>query len=216
MSSVNSEWELTEEKFLNSRELALLLRKAEELHILGTTKKRKALVRDSMLIHLAIFTGLRRAEICDLKVSDLRIGNSQSHLIVRNGKGSKSRTVRFGKDFKKTLKRYVQWKIDMGELSPASPDPYLLQTERSPKYSVSGIWSRWKKYSKKKLHAARHTFGTYGYQATKDLRMIQKQLGHSKITTTQIYSDVTPEAICDGMNAMEKLAKTLQRVHVGA
>jgi len=213
MNNMNGSWELTEDKFLTSKELSTLLHRAEELYIIGIEKKRKTLVRDWMLINLAIFTGLRRAEMCDLKISDLRIGNGQSHLVVRNGKGSKLRTVRFGKGFKKTLKRYLQWKIDANELSPTNPDPYLLQTERSHKYSVSGLWSRWKKYCPKKLHSARHTFGTYGYQATKDLRMIQKQLGHSKITTTQIYSDVTPEAICEGMNAMEKLTKTLQKVH---
>ena len=49
-------WELTPEKYLNSTELSQLLRKAEELHVLGEAKGRKPLVRDAMIIYTAIFT----------------------------------------------------------------------------------------------------------------------------------------------------------------
>lgn len=201
-------WELTPDKFLNPHELASLMNRAEELYIIGTTKKRKALVRDWLIINLAIHSGLRRKEMCDLKVEDIRIGNGQSHLVVRNGKGGKSRVVHIGKEFKSIIKQYLTWKHGNGELIEGC---YLLRTERSPKYCVAGLWYRWKKYCPKKLHAARHSFGTYTYQATKDIRLVQKQLGHSKVTTTTIYSDVTPEIITAGMDDTEKLIRTLRR-----
>jgi integrase len=70
-----------------------------------------------------------------------------------------------------------------------TPDAYLLRTARTEKFSVSGLWLRWKLHCPKKLHSARHTFATMTYQATKDLRLLQKQLSHSRITTTQIYAD---------------------------
>jgi len=209
---MNENWELTPEKFLNPHELASLLNRAEELYILGTTRKRKALVRDWFIIHLAINTGLRRKEMCDLKVADIHIGNGQSHLVVTNGKGGKRRVVHIGKEFKTALKRYLQWKYDNGELTP---DSFLLRTERSQKYCVGGLWYRWKKYCPKRLHAARHTFGTYAYQATKDIRLVMKQLGHAKLSTTAIYSDCTPDVITRGMDDMERLTRSLRRQKSG-
>jgi integrase len=210
MNNGSTEWELTPEKFLNTHELSTLLKRAQELHDLGIARKRKGLIRDWFLIHTALFTGLRRAEMCDLMVSDLHIGNGQSHIVVRNRKGGKTnQVVHIGGAYKQTLKEYLQWKMEHGELTP---DSHLLRTERSQKYSVSGLWSRWKKYCPKKLHSARHTFATMTYQATKDLRLLQKQLSHSKITTTQIYADVSAEQICSGMDAMERLTRSVCKV----
>ncbi|MDD4869842.1 MAG: site-specific integrase [Kiritimatiellae bacterium] len=202
-----SDWELTPEKFLNPHELATLMNRAEELYVIGTTKKRKALVRDWLIINLAINTGLRRKEMCDLKVEDIRLGNGQSHLIVQHGKGDKKRIVHIGKGFKDVLKKYITWKHAHEELMEGC---YLLRTERSEKYCVGGIWYRWKKYCSKRLHAARHTFGTYCYQATKNIRLVQKQMGHAKVSTTTLYSDCTPEVITQGMDDMERLTKSLQ------
>ena len=203
--------ELTPEKYLNSTELSQLLRKAEELHVIGEAKGRKPLVRDAMIIHTAIFTGLRRAEICNLWVADLRIGPGQSHVIARCRKGGKTnQVVHIGHEFKRTLKEYLLWKERNGELAP---DSYLLRTARSEKFSVSALWLRWRKYCPKKLHSARHTFATMTYQATKDLRLLQKQLSHSRITTTQIYADVTPDQICVGMDAMERLTRAVCKIH---
>jgi len=205
---MNETWELTPQKYLSPVELAKLLNRADELYQLGLAKKRKRFVRDWFLINTAIYTGLRRAEICDLMVADVRVGNGQSHIIVRKGKGGKARTVHIGKEYKAVLKRYIQWKAENNELAP---DSYLLRSDRSEKFSVSGLWIRWKKYCSKGLHSARHSYGTYVYQSTKNLRLCQKQLGHSKITTTQIYADVTPEVICEGMNEMDKLTRALRR-----
>lgn len=210
---MRDEWELTPEKYLNATELSQLLRKAEELYIVGEAKRRKSFVRDWMIIHTAVFTGLRRAEICNLQVADLRIANGQSHIIVRTRKGGKTnQIVHVGREYKRTLKKYLHWKLRNGELTP---DAHLLRTSRSEKFSVSGLWLRWKLHCPKKLHSARHTFATMTYQTTKDLRLLQKQLSHSRITTTQIYADVTPEAICAGMDAMERLTRAVCKIRPG-
>jgi integrase len=207
--TVTKDWELTPEKFLTTDELGRLLQKAEELWVLGETKKRKALVRDAFLIHTAIYSGLRCSEVCDLKVTDLRIGNGQAHLLVRKGKGGKQRTVHLGGGYKRTLKLFLKWKLDQGELHQ---DSYLLRTERSERYCASGLWRRWKKYCPKTLHCARHTNATLLYQASgNNLRAVQRQLGHSRITTTQIYADVMPELMRESMTAMERLAATTKR-----
>ena len=211
MHSVSKNWELTPEKFLNEVELAHMLKKAEELYILGEVKKSKAFVRDAFLIQTALLTGLRNSEMCDLKVVDLKIGNGQSHLIVRHGKGNKERTVHIGKEYKRILKRYLKWKMEQGELEPES---YLLRTQRSKKYTPSAFWRRWKKYCPKTLHSARHTNATLMFQASgSNLRMVQKQLGHSRITTTQIYADVMPDVMQANMTSLEKLTKNICKQH---
>ena len=159
--SMPGSWELTPDKFLNEVEVGHMLRKASDLWTLGEVKQRKSLVRDALLIYTAIFTGLRNAEICDLLVTDLHVGNGEAHLVVRNGKGGKQRIVHLGKDYKVILKRYLQWKMDNQELVPGS---YLLKTERSTKYCPSALWRRWKKYCPShRLHDARHTNATMLY-----------------------------------------------------
>lgn len=207
---MNENWELTPEKFLDRDEIATLLRKADELWTLGEVRKRKDWVRDAFLIHTALSTGLRNSEICDLRVCDLRIGNGSSHLVVQNGKGGKSRRVHVGLEYKRLLKRYLLWKQANGELSA---EAYLLRTKRSEKYSKSALWRRWNRYcAQKTLHSARHTFATMAYAASnQNLRLVQKQLGHSRITTTQIYADVLPEVAVAAMNSMDRLIRNITR-----
>ena len=52
------------------------------------------------------------------------------------------------------------------------------------------------------IHACRHSYGTYLYQKTKDLRMVQKQLGHASITTKTVYADVTIQDTLNGVNGL--------------
>ena len=207
---MNDAWELTPEKFLDRGEIATLLRKADELWTLGEVRKRRDWVRDAFLIHTALSTGLRNSEICDLKVSDLRIGNGSSYLIVQNGKGSKQRRVHFGTEYKRLLKRYLVWKEANGELEA---DAHLLRTKMSPRFCKSALWRRWTKYCPQKtLHSARHTFATLAYAASgQNLRLVQKALGHSRVTTTTIYCDVMPEVAVAAMNNMDRLMRGITR-----
>lgn len=207
---MNDAWELTPEKFLDRGEIATLLRKADELWSLGELRKRRDWVRDAFLIHTALSTGLRNSEICDLKVSDLRIGNGSSYLIVQTGKGSKQRRVHLGTEYKRLLKRYLVWKEAQGELAA---DSYLLRTKRSVKFCKSALWRRWTKYCPQKtLHSARHTFATMAYAASgQNLRLVQKALGHSRVTTTTIYCDVMPEVAVAAMNNMDRLMRGITR-----
>ena len=88
----------------------------------------------------------------------------------------------------------------------------FLRTERSPKYYVSGIYKRWKKHCPNhRLHDARHTNATLLYEATNSLRLVQKQLGHASLATTQVYADVSPEQSIAGVTAMERLTAALKR-----
>jgi integrase len=207
MSEPIKQWEPGPERFLTRQEVATVLAKAEELTLRGKAKHRKPLVRDAMIIWCALYSGLRRFEICDLRIQDLCLANGRSHLVVRRGKNGRGRTVHVGKEFKRLLKDYLIWKAENGELHPGA---HLIRNARGEKYTPTGLWKRWRKYAPNghRLHDARHTNASLLYQATRDLRMVQQQLGHSRITTTTVYATVCPELIQDGMNQMERLARS--------
>ena len=207
---MNPNWEITPEKYLNRQELTALLLRAEEVKTIGIAKKRPQLIRDWMIIRTFIFTGLRRFEVCDLRCGDFNIFGGSSRLIVRRGKGGKTRYVHLPKGYASDVRWYLKWKVERGELQ--NPDDYFLRSERSTKYAPSGIYKRWKKYvPNHRLHDARHTNATVLYEATNSLRLVQKQLGHSSLTVTQVYADISPEQSIAGMNAMEKLLGSLGR-----
>lgn len=204
------QWELTPERFLTQQEVGSVLARAHELMVLGKARKRKPLVRDAMIIFCAIYTGLRRFEICNLQIQDLSLANGRSHLTVRRGKNGKARTVHIGKAFKGILKDYLMWKAENGELHP---DAHLLRNARSEKYTPTGLWMRWRKYAPNghRLHDCRHTNASLIYQATKDLKMVQQQLGHARVDTSSWYARVCPEIIHEGMNRMEDLARVAMK-----
>ena len=204
------DWEITPEKFLNKEELAALLIRADELKTLGIAKKRPQLIRDWMIINTFLFTGLRRFEVCELRCVDFKIFGGNSYLIVRRGKGGKSRHVHLPAGYKKNVAWYLRWKAERNEID--SPEAYFLRTERTEKYTPSGIYKRWKKYCPNhRLHDARHTTASALYAATKSLRLVQKTLGHASIHTTTVYADVSIEQAVEGMTSMEKLVNGMKK-----
>ena len=208
---MNPNWQITPEKYLNKTELTALLLRAEELKTIGISKKRSQLIRDWMIIRTFLFTGLRRFEVAELRCGDFKIFGGNSYLVVRRGKGNKTRHVHLSKGYASDVRWYLKWKVEKGELQ--SPEDYFLRSERSTKYAPSGLYKRWKKYvPNHRLHDARHTAATVLYEATNSLRLVQKQLGHSSLTVTQVYADISPEQSVAGMNAMEKLLGSLGRI----
>ena len=203
-------WEITPEKYLNRQELSALLLRAEEVKTIGISKKRPQLIRDWMIVRTFLFTGLRRFEVAELKCGDFRIFGGNSYLVVRRGKGNKTRHVHLSKGYASDVRWYLKWKVEKQELQ--SPEDYFLRSERSSKYAPSGLYKRWKKYvPNHRLHDARHTNATVLYEATNSLRLVQKQLGHSSLSVTQVYADISPEQSVCGMNAMENLLGSIGR-----
>ena len=207
---MNPNWEITPEKYLNKTELTALLLRAEEIKTIGISRKRAQLVRDWMIIRTFIYTGLRRFEVAELQCGDFKIFGGNSHLVVRRGKGGKTRYVHLPKGYASDVRWYLKWKVERGELQ--SPEDYFLRSKRSPKYGPNGIYKRWKKYvPNHRLHDARHTAATVLYEATNSLRLVQKQLGHASLATTQVYADISAEQSIAGVIAMEKLLGSLNR-----
>ncbi|MGO9020617.1 MAG: tyrosine-type recombinase/integrase [Syntrophobacteraceae bacterium] len=83
-----------------------------------------------MAIDLLTCTGLRVAEAANVRCGDIRAGYGECALFVRDGKGSKSRTVEVPDFLKKHMKQFVVWKACRGE--PTGPDDQLFIVQRGP------------------------------------------------------------------------------------
>ncbi len=206
-----STMEISEIDFFSPEELVHLLKKAEEIYAVGIKKKQKSLVKAWFLIHTALFTGLKRFELCNLKISDINQKNNRFSFSVGGSGSHSARVVELPNEYShKVLRPYIKWKKDNNEFSY---DAYLLQSSRGEKYSVSGLWCLWKKYSLgKKLQCARHTYGLYLYQTTKNLKTIQVQMGHSRISTSAVYANILQQNICLDVDSLSDLATTLKIV----
>ncbi len=149
-------------------------------------------IRDQALLELLYATGMRASEAATVKVGHL---NFESGYIRVIGKGDKERIVPVGQHAKKSVQRYLdqarpQW------VKQASEDA-LFVTHLGRKMSRQTVWGILKKYSrlakvKKKIypHILRHSFATHLLENGADLRVVQELLGHSDISTTQIYTHV--------------------------
>ena len=191
-------WILTPDRYLKESEAKQLRIFTEEKSIVALAKKKKKPVQDWAIIDIALSSGLRASEICNLRLKDLHIGRGESSIFVFKGKGSKDRLVAISDKLKKHLKSFILWKKGIREA--VTPESYLFTTERRSKMSLSAIQKRFKKCSKAaglntrySIHSARHTYGTLLYHLTKDLRLVQKQLGHASSRTTEVYADVLAE-----------------------
>lgn len=202
-------WTLAPNKYLSKPELTILLRKAEDARALGVARRQKQPVRDWAIIRIALLAGLRANEISLLRVSDCFVGYGEGGLVVKRGKGGKTRVVRIGADLKRDIRWLLGWKRENGEYAE---DAFLIRSQRAERMTPGALWRRWKRYCPAhRLHDARHSYGTMLYSNTKDLRLVQTQLGHSRPATTSIYAAVTDEEAREGVrafeDAVEKLAK---------
>ena len=153
--------------------------------------------RDRAILELFYATGIRLNELAGLNIGSV---NPQEKLLRVLGKGNKERIVPFGKPAKNALESYLKKR---GK-SWASPQQTPLFTGRGEKrIAVRTIQQRVNIYLKAVLggrtgaspHTLRHTFGTHLLENDADIRSIQELLGHSSISSTQIYTKVNPKKL---------------------
>ena len=146
-------------------------------------------VRDRALIEVMYAAGLRVSELISLKQADVDV---QSGLVVCHGKGSKERRVPIGKSAIHWLQQYGAIRAGYGK--PTSPHLFL---NRGKPITRQFAWSMIKRYANKagvkdiSPHTLRHSFATHLLQRGADSRSVQALLGHSDISTTQIYTHIT-------------------------
>ena len=198
-----SQWIVTPDKFLTDEESKKLRRMCEEAAIIAKSKGNQLAVRNRLIIEMALGTGLRVSELANLKVDDIHIRKGQYSLTVNNGKGGKHRVVGFNNKLKTLIQEYLDYRKSMSS--------YLFASERGEKMTRFGVGRVFKTMaakagldSKHSIHNLRHTYATNLYKASGyNLRMVQKQLGHSSITTTTVYSDVLNQDLTDALENLE-------------
>jgi integrase/recombinase XerD len=171
-------------KFLSVKEVESLLRQPKDNEARG--------IRDRAMLELLYATGLRVSELVSLRIVDL---NLEDGFLFCRGKGGKERIVPLGDSAKNAINRYL------GESRPRflqKPSDFVFLTYRGQPFTRQGFWKVLKKYaSEAKLedkispHVLRHSFATHLLERGADLRSVQLMLGHSQITTTQIYTHVS-------------------------
>jgi len=202
-------WVLDESKFLSTGEVKRLLRTAKTRAEQSGGSAGRAAVKDYLIVHLALSTGLRVSEVSGLKCGDTLIDDGKCSLVVRRGKGGTPRSVVFNGALKEHLLLYLRWKQENGE--PVTHDaPLLTSRINGASMTTRAIQKAFKRCAARaglsphySMHSLRHTYACHLYKASGwNLRLVQKQLGHASIATTQVYADVMQP---DAHRALERL-----------
>jgi integrase/recombinase XerC/integrase/recombinase XerD len=151
-------------------------------------------LRDRAMFELAYSCGLRAEELVDLDLASVEF---ESERLRVEGKGSKTRLVPIGEPAQEALRRYLErgrpaLERDSGELA-------LLLSKSGRRLHTSDVRRRLRIWVGQAAiaggvspHALRHSFATHLLQGGADLRAIQELLGHSSVSTTQVYTSVEP------------------------
>ncbi len=174
--------------FLTVEEVESLLKQPDETKIRG--------VRDRAMLELLYATGLRVSELVSLKLKDLNMADG---FLLCRGKGGKERVVPIGESARQAIQEYLA-EVRPKMLKKASDSVFLTSHGRA--FTRQGFWKLLKTYAKKSgldlrisPHILRHTFATHLLERGADLRSVQLMLGHTQITTTQIYTHVSRERL---------------------
>ncbi len=193
-----NKYSITPDKFLDANQRKQLLKVCKEKAGLDLLKGRTTWPARYMLVDLALYSGLRVAEICDLKHGDISHG-VDPYIMVNNGKGSKKRVVYIDLPLAKHIRKFESYKKRTLK-QPIGQNDYLFPGRNGSKSPTITLQKSFKvaidaaglpdHYS---IHACRHTFATFLLRDTGNLRYVQKQLGHSNSSMTAIYADILPE-----------------------
>ena len=155
-------------------------------------------VRDRAMLEVLYGSGLRVSELASLKLAEI---NRDEGFLVCRGKGGKERIVPLGRSACDAIGRYL------AEVrSPLDPDgarEELFLSRRGKPFTRQGLWKLIRRHAataglnaaKITPHVLRHSFATHLLERGADLRSVQLMLGHSQITTTQIYTHVSRDRL---------------------
>ena len=152
-------------------------------------------VRDQTMLEVMYSSGLRVSELISLKIQDVYL---EAGFLKVFGKGSKERLIPIGEYAREKLTTYIE--TARPSLLKQKASTYLFIGRTPNPMTRQGFWKLLKKYAllagiQKKIspHTLRHCFATHLLQGGADLRAVQMMLGHSDISTTQIYTLITRE-----------------------
>jgi len=160
-------------------------------------------VRNLALLRLMLDSGLRVSEALALKQRDLDLETGR--LMVRNGKGSKDRGLWINGETLQLLNRWIR------SLNRSSQNGHIFITRDGGKMSRHYVLAMIYRLSKQAglgkrahPHMLRHSFATDLLRQTKNLRLVQKALGHANLSTTQIYTHIVDDELEEAMKGLRK------------
>ena len=171
-------------KFLNLQDIEKIIQAIDTTRPIG--------LRDRAMLELLYATGLRVSELCRLGLGDC---NLDLAIVRTTGKGNKQRLVPAGRDAIRAVEAYL--KDGRAALLKGRASRYLFVTARGGCLTRQGFWKLLAGHGRKAgifhgltPHVLRHSFATHLLEGGADLRSVQVMLGHSDISTTQIYTHV--------------------------
>lgn len=167
--------------------------KIEEIPLFGFEN-----VRNRLILELLYGSGLRVSELVNLKVNDI----TEKDIIKVEGKGRKQRFVPISTEAKKILQIYLD---ERKKKNPKTD--YLITNGKGKKITRQGIWLILKKYGFYP-HLLRHSFATHLVQRGMNIRNVQVMLGHSNLSTTEIYTKVAPNILKETILRSHPLSRT--------
>ena len=155
-------------------------------------------IRDLAMFELFYSSGLRLGELAALDWTDIDLADQA--LVVRSGKGGKTRVLPIGAKAVSAIENWLQERSKMG----ASTETALFVSNRGLRLGRRSIELRLAQWCKKKgmaehihPHMLRHSFASHLLESSQDLRAVQELLGHSNISTTQIYTHLDFQHLAD-------------------
>jgi len=153
--------------------------------------------RDKAILETLYATGMRVSESTDLKVNNINLDIGFLRCI---GKGNKERVIPLGRKAIHSINRYLVFSRPRFLKNKTSE--FLFVNRSGGRLSRQSIWKLIKQYAKEakikktiKVHTLRHSFATHLLERGADLRSVQEMLGHSNISTTQIYTHIDKERL---------------------
>lgn len=178
-----------------SKKLPSFLTENEIEKLLGEKHISDIGILDKAVIELFYSTGIRLSELINLKIDNLEF---RKKTIKVFGKGSKERIVPFGADAEKAIKNYLSIReicnlnnSDYLFLNNSGKKLYPMKVNRMIKKNLSLVTD----LKKKSPHVLRHTFATHLLDNGADIRAVKEMLGHESLSTTQVYTHLTPERL---------------------
>ena len=179
----------------SEKKIPSVLTKEEVIRLIDSASTNKS----SLIIQLLYSSGLRVSEIVNLKPNDLNLNDNTGW--VRAGKGKKDRMLFLSKKLSKKLEKYIS----------KHPEFQYVFSEKTP-LTTRNIQKIVQKAAAKAginkqvhPHTLRHSFATHLLDAGVDLRKIQEILGHSSISTTQLYTHISNEQLKSIKNPLDEL-----------
>tara|TARA_X000000950_G_scaffold3927_1_gene4069 strand:- start:120 stop:1061 length:942 start_codon:yes stop_codon:yes gene_type:complete len=199
-------------KILSEKEILHLIDKSKEMYVQNPTRNISYL-RIQVILEILYSTGLRISELLNIKIN--QVANIKDKLYI-NGKGNKQRLVIFNKNALNLLKNWISFMIKNNK----NKNSYLFENIHNIKViSRQQIYKDLKKLAietntdveKLSPHSIRHSFASHMLNRGADLRSIQKLLGHSDISTTEIYTHVRQNRLKGLVNNIHPLNNILKR-----